>query len=92
MKCLLRREARVESSSGEDVSWKVGMPLEELVGALLKYGIARVRSIHLPRWRRGAVENARVEAERRSAWAARCRRMEQRVQTEFMVWYMLVVY
>ena len=31
MKCLLRREARVESSSGEDVSWKVGMPLEELV-------------------------------------------------------------
>jgi hypothetical protein len=57
----------VESSSGEEVSWKVGMPLEESVGAFLKYRIARVRSIHLPRCRRGAVENARVEAERKSA-------------------------
>ena len=33
----------------------------------------------------GALENARVEVERSSVWAARCRRREQRVQTEFIV-------
>lgn len=41
------------------------------------------------RWT-GALENARlVVVERNSACAARCRRREQRVQTEFMLlWYM----
>lgn len=36
----------------------------------------------------GALENARVEVERSSVWAARCRRREQRVQTEFIVAFM----
>ena len=55
MKCLLRREARVESSSGEAVSWKVGMPLFELVGVLKVESHSRDRFTYLvaeeARWR-----------------------------------------